>query len=121
MAEPDYSLLFICPKCRSFGSIYLVKAKYQIIIKQRCPEHGGRKFEIPYGRKDLILSLIHNGVFRCYECGQQAPLDHKKISGNWTLVKLNCPTHGNKLPYQKIWGTIYHEITMKEGEGPKLT
>ena len=122
MDKPDYSLLFNCPKCRSFGSIYLVKlTNLEVIIKQRCPDHGGRQFKINSSRKDLILPFIHNGVFRCYKCGQQASVHQKKVSGAWTLVKLSCPTHGNKLPFQKIWGTIYTEITMKLGEGPILT
>ena len=119
MSIPDYSILFSCHRCGKSGSIYLVRVVGpQIIVKQRCPDHGGRAFKFPLMRKDVVTKLFHDGFFRCYKCGQKAPMDSKKTSRRWTLLKLNCPTHGNNLPFQKLWGTLYNEVISKEGEGP---
>ncbi len=119
MADPNYSVLFNCPKCGKSGSIYLVKvAGTQIIVKQRCPDHGGRQFKIPLMRKDGVIPLFHDGFFRCFKCGAQAPVANKRNSGPWTLIRLNCPTHGVKIPELKIWGTVYSEVTQNHGEGP---
>ncbi|TFG25680.1 MAG: zinc ribbon domain-containing protein [Promethearchaeota archaeon] len=121
MAEPDYSMLFKCPKCSSFGSIYLVKlAGTQMIIKQKCPTHGGRVIKIPIMRKDVVSHLLHDGVFRCIKCGQQAPVHNLRVSGPWTLIRLNCPTHGIKVSELKIWSIIYSEITIKHGAEPQF-
>jgi len=73
MVDVDYSRAFSCPKCGEVGNIYLVKvAGGKIIIKQRCPVHGGRAFKIPLKDKDNYIHFIHDGVFRCYKCGQVA-------------------------------------------------
>jgi RNA polymerase subunit RPABC4/transcription elongation factor Spt4 len=33
------------------------------------------------------------------------------------LVKCVCPTHGKNIPSQKIWSTIYIDISTKETPG----
>lgn len=115
MVQSDYSQMFSCPRCGARGAIINLKAAGSyIIIKQKCPTHGGRTIKIPLVQKDLVLPYIRDGVFRCFKCGQEATLDHMKVSGYWTLVRMLCPTHGNKLPFAKIWGTIYSELPKGE-------
>ena len=112
MTQSDYNKLLDCPRCGALGAIYLLKiAGQKIIVKQRCPVHGGRSYKIPLMQKDQFIPHIRGAIFRCYKCGQEAPIDHVKVSGPWTLIKCSCRTHGKKLPYQKIWSAVYNEIS----------
>lgn len=114
MVDLDYSKMFSCPKCGAVGNIYLVKvAGNKVIVKQRCPTHGGRAFKILLKDKDNYINLIQDGVFRCYKCGQAAKQSYMRVSTPWTLIKTSCPTHG-AITTQKIWSTIYNEISSKE-------
>ncbi|MFX1394507.1 MAG: zinc-ribbon domain-containing protein [Promethearchaeota archaeon] len=111
MANLDYSQVFSCPRCGYKGAIYIVKiAGANIVFKQRCPTHGGRSFKLPLVQKDLYLPQVHDGIFRCFKCGQPATVDSMRISGPWALIRCLCANHGNKLPYQKIWSSIYTEV-----------
>lgn len=115
MTQPDFSNIFRCPRCGTTGAIYLLKvAGDKMIIKQRCPQHGGRSYKLPLIQKDQFILYIRNAIFRCYKCGQDTTVDHIKMSGPWTLIRAACPDHGNKLPYQKIWSTIYTEISRED-------
>jgi ssDNA-binding Zn-finger/Zn-ribbon topoisomerase 1 len=112
MAQPDFSNIFSCPRCGTTGAIYLLKvAGNKMIIKQRCPKHGGRSYKLPLIQKEQFIPNIRDAVFRCYKCGQEVKVDSLKMSGPWTLFKGVCPVHGNKLPYQKIWSTVFTEIS----------
>ena len=114
MMDQDYSKTFSCPKCGAVGNIYLVKvAGSKVIVKQKCPVHGGRAFKIPLKEKDKYIDLIQDGVFRCYKCGQETEQSYRKDSAPWTLIKTTCPIHG-AITTQKIWGTIYNQISNKE-------
>ena len=116
MANPDYGQLLLCPKCGNVGAIFVLKvAGLKIVIKQKCPKHGERATEFPFMQKDLLIPHLHDAIFRCFKCGQPAPVGLTKIDGPWTLIKCNCPTHGTKLPFQKIWSSLYIEI---EGQLP---
>ncbi len=116
MSHIDYSTIFSCPRCGTMGAIFLVKlAGTQMIIKQRCPTHGGRTIKLPLMQKDLVMPYIRNSVFKCFKCGQDATPNLIKIAGPWTIIKCTCPIHGNKVPNQKIWSTIYAEITSMPG------
>jgi hypothetical protein len=111
MAYPDYGQLLVCPKCGNIGAIYVLKvAGLKIVIKQKCPKHGGRSVVFPFMQKDYLIPHVRDAVFRCFKCGQPAPVGLTKIEGPWTLIKCNCPTHGTKLPFQKIWSSMYIEI-----------
>ncbi len=111
MLDHNYSQLFKCPRCGMIGAIYVVKvAGNRIIIKQRCPKHGGRSFKVPLIEKDNFNHLIRDNISRCYKCGQDAIINFIKPSGPWTLIKCSCPTHGT-MPVQKIWSSIYSEIS----------
>ncbi len=113
MAEKDYNKIFSCPKCGVSGNIYLVKVSgNKIVMKQRCPTHGGRSFTVPLKEKDSYIHLIQENVFRCYKCGQEAEQSYMRDSAPWTLIKTSCPTHG-AITTQKIWGSIYNEISNK--------
>jgi hypothetical protein len=113
MVDLDYNKTFSCPKCGEIGNIYLVKvAGSKVIVKQRCPVHGGRAFKVPLKDKDKYIHLIQNAVFRCYKCGQEAEQSYMRETAPWTLVKTSCPTHG-AITTQKIWGSIYNEISNK--------
>lgn len=115
MADIDYKKAFSCPSCGTAGNIYLVKvAGSKTVVKQRCPVHGGRAFKVPTKEKDQYIQFIQDGVYRCYKCGEDAKLSYKRIASPWTIVKTSCPTHG-ALTTQKIWSTIYDEIS-KEGD-----
>lgn len=114
MSHIDYSTIFSCPRCGTMGAIYLLKlAGTQMIIKQRCPSHGGRVIKLPLMQKDLVLPYIRNAVFKCFKCAQDATPNIIKIAGPWTIIKSICPTHADKVPKQKIWSTIYNEIAYK--------
>ena len=111
----NYNKLFSCPRCGNSGVIFLVKvAGTLVIIKQKCPKHGARSFNLPLLQEDLYIDTIRNGVFRCFKCGQEATVDQVKTKGPWALVKCACPTHGNKLPFQKISSIIYNRISGPE-------
>jgi hypothetical protein len=114
MANSNYSEIFSCPKCGIMGAIYVVKVSgNQIVIKQRCPTHGGRVFKVPLLQKDEYIDLIRDGVFRCYKCGQESVVSYMKPSGPWIQIKCSCPTHGEMI-IQKIWNSIYNEISSEE-------
>ncbi len=110
MSDMDYNKVPSCPKCGTVGAIYVLKyAGAQIIVKQKCPTHGGKAYKYPLRDRDIFLPNLRSAIFRCYKCGEEATVDHTKVSGPWTLIKCNCQTHGNKLPYQKIWTNAYNE------------
>ncbi|MFW9821009.1 MAG: hypothetical protein ACFFE5_15500, partial [Candidatus Thorarchaeota archaeon] len=85
-----------------------------IIIKYKCPKHGVKLIKIPLMQKNQYIPSIRKGFFKCYKCGQETSAQSAKTSGPWMLVKSACPTHGNKLPLQRIWSTIYIEISDKD-------
>jgi len=119
MTQQDYSKIFSCPRCGAMGAIYVLKvAGNKMVVKQRCPIHGGRSFNIPTMQKDLFLPYIKDSIFRCYKCGQEAKVDFLKVKGPWTLIKCDCPTHGKNLPTQKIWTSIYNEISAPSLQEP---
>lgn len=104
--------MFNCPKCNQPGVVYVVKqAGAYNIVKVKCPNHGAKSLKLPIAQKEQYISNIKEGVFRCYKCGATTKLGTVKISGPWALVRMICPTHQSKLPYQKIWNTIYAEIS----------
>lgn len=119
MSQSDLINMFDCPSSGNKSAVYLIKlVKDQILVKQSCPTlqpYGWtskpRHLRIPLRLKDQCNSHFRDAVFRCYKCGQESSVDHVKFSGPWTLIKLSCPTHGNKIPIHKIWSTIYSDIT----------
>ncbi|MFX0139313.1 MAG: hypothetical protein ACFFDN_37075 [Candidatus Hodarchaeota archaeon] len=112
MDQADFSHMFKCNKCGQFGAIYLAKAAGTVIVlKIKCPTHGGRSLKISLANKPQYISNLKDGIFRCYKCGAPSKLGTMKVSGPYTLVQMICPSHGSKLPYQKIWTSIYNEIT----------
>ena len=114
MTQPDFSKMFSCPRCGTMGAIYFLKvAGNNMIIKQRCPIHGGRSYKVPLVQKDISIPYIRDAVYKCYKCGQEVSVDQIKASGPWTLIRGACPNHGNKLPFQKIWNSVYAEISSK--------
>jgi len=118
MVDLDYNKTFSCPKCGAVGNIYLVKvAGNKVIVKQRCPTHGGRAFKLLLKDKDNYINLIQDGIFRCYKCGQKAEQSYMRVSKPWTLIKTSCPTHG-AITTQKIWSTIYNDISSKGATSP---
>jgi hypothetical protein len=115
MAQSEENKIFNCPKCGSKGTIYFIKAVgKKILIKQKCPRHGDRSFSIPLMKKNLFIPNFRENVFQCHYCGKETTVQKAKPSGPWILLKCTCPTHGNKLPIQRIWSTIYIDISAKE-------
>ena len=85
----------------------------EIVVKQVCPNHGQRSFILPIELKNSVIPYLQECLTRCMICGQEAESFDVKFSGPWSLVKIICPTHKNKLPYYKIWRSIYNEIYNK--------
>ena len=112
MSQSDLVNMFTCSGCGSILTTYLIKSvKDQILVKQKCPNHLEKVLRIPLRLKDQCISHFRDTVFRCYKCGQEATVGQVKISGPWTLIKLSCPTHGNKIPTHKIWSSVYSDIS----------
>lgn len=110
LSQADLVNLFSCPKCGTIGAIYFVKpVKDQLLVKQKCPYHGGRLFKLPIRLKDDSISHFQDAIFRCLKCGQRATSFHVKYSLPWALITVDCPTHGLKT--YKIWYTVYSEIS----------
>lgn len=104
--------LFNCSKCGTPGAIFFLKVEgNNIYIKYKCPKHGEKLIKIPLLQKNQFIASIRKGFFRCHKCGQETTVQSIKTSGPWMLVKSICPTHGNKLPLQRIWSTIYVDIS----------
>jgi len=121
MSQSDLVNMFDCPGSGNKGAVHLIKLeKDNFLVKQRCPPKGGRSFRIPLTLKDQSIPHFRDTVFRCYKCGQGSTVDHVKSLGWWTLIKLSCPTHGNNLPYHKIWTNIFIEIS-NEGSPIKFS
>ena len=112
MSQSDLAKMFTCPECGSIVATHLIKLeKDQILVKQNCRIHLVKVLRIPLRLKDQCISHFRDTVFRCYKCGQEATVDFVKLSGPWTLIKLSCPTHGNKIPTHKIWSSVYSDIS----------
>lgn len=120
MAQSE-NKLFNCPKCGSKGTIFFIKAiGKKILIKQKCPRHGDRSFNIPLMKKNLFIPYFRDNVFQCHYCGKKTTVEKAKPSGPWMLVNCVCPTHGNTLPLQRIWSTIYIDMTDEEIQSPQV-
>ena len=114
MVHADNSRYYKCPDCGKMSAIYVLKVVNDVmIIKHRCPKHGRRAFRLNLKYKEGSITHLRNAVFRCYECGEKTTLSSITTKGPWALIKCSCPTHGIKL-VQKIWNSIYSEITSKE-------
>lgn len=111
MSKYDYEELFSCQECGRATSIYLIKNNGpKVVIKHQCPEHGGDKFTVPFEDKNLYLDLIRNGIYRCFECGQETSLYTVEFKGPWALISCYCPTHGADVKTQKIWSSFFLEL-----------
>ncbi|MFX1380696.1 MAG: hypothetical protein ACFFA4_16555 [Promethearchaeota archaeon] len=122
ISQSDVIKMFECSKCGTMGATYFIKlVKDQILIKQRCPTHGGRLFRLPLRLKDQSISYFQNTIFLCFKCGQATTEANVKFSGPWTLINLSCPTHGISLPPHKIWGTVYNEVIKDIKTAPQST
>jgi hypothetical protein len=112
MTPSELPKLFECPESGTRGAVFLIKLiNNQMVVKQSCPPFGKRSFRISLKLKEQSIPLFRDTVLRCFYCGQVATLNYTKLSGPWTLLKLSCPTHGNKLPTHKIWTKIYTDIS----------
>ena len=120
MAQSEDIKHFSCSKCGNTGTIFFIKAvRKKIQIKQKCPQHGDRSFSIPLMKKNLFIPHFRASVFRCPKCGKETTVESAKPSGPWMLVKCVCPTHGKNIPPQRIWSTIYIDISTKEAPAPR--
>jgi hypothetical protein len=109
-----YAENFICPTCGKFGSIYLAKLNGpEVIIKQRCPEHGGRKFVLPLKDLDSYIDLILEGTHRCFKCGGPAVTTSVTYSGAYALIDPVCQRTKKSQKTLKIWSLIYIDAMKK--------
>ena len=114
--------MFSCPKCGTKCTVSLIRvAGAKVVGKQRCPLHGVKSFRFPMMQLKSLISYIQDSVYRCYKCGQEAIQDQVRMNGPWTLVKCACAIHGNKLPWQKIWNSIYFMMPSKSTTLPQPT
>lgn len=114
----SYETLFRCPTCGNMGALYLAKVDgAQLIIKQRCSQHGGRDFRLPLKELDSYKDLIRDGIYRCYSCGGPALPGPVKYSGAYAIINCVCQTNHTSQKTQKIWSTIYLDIIKEQKEG----
>lgn len=115
MAVQDYERVFRCQKCGAPTSIFVIKnSGDKVVIKHRCPEHGGDKIVVPFEDKKLYLDLIHNGIYRCFKCGQPVSLHTVEFSGPWAMISCYCRTHGVDVKTKKIWSSFFLEMQNPE-------
>jgi len=121
MEKIDYERVFRCPTCGSLGAIYLAKVNGpQVIIKQRCPEHGGRVFKLPLKELDSYINLILDGIYRCYTCGGPALPGPIQYSGPYAVINSVCQNTNRGQKTQKIWSTIFLDAIKNQPERPDL-
>ncbi len=87
----------------------------------RCPIHRRvRRLFLPYSRLTEWISAAGNRLFRCNFCGEPAKPKTAAIKGHFTVVLIDCPTHGTKENKRILWSPIYtsakaiHEIQLAE-------
>ena len=74
----------------------------------RCPIHRRvRRVFLPYSRLTEWISAVSNRLFRCNLCGAPAKPKKAAMKGHFTVVLLNCPTHGVKDNKRILWTPIY--------------
>lgn len=74
----------------------------------RCPVHRRvRRLFLPYSRLTEWISAAGNRLFRCNTCGNPAQPKKAGIKGHFTVVLLDCPTHGTKDNKRILWSPIY--------------
>jgi hypothetical protein len=112
MSQTDNIKKISCPKCGTVGAIYVLKVSgREVVIKQRCPIHGEKAYKIPFDQVEQYLPYFNDAVFRCFKCGQTATIYSTQVKGPWTLLRSACPKHGSSLPVQKIWTSIYNQLS----------
>ncbi|MDO8123012.1 MAG: zinc ribbon domain-containing protein [Candidatus Hermodarchaeota archaeon] len=74
----------------------------------RCPVHRRvRRLFLPYSRLTEWIGAAGNRLFRCNTCGNPAQPKKAGIKGHFTVVLLDCPTHGTKDNKRILWSPIY--------------
>jgi hypothetical protein len=74
----------------------------------RCPIHRRvRRIFLPYSRLSEWISAVGNRFFRCNICGEPAQPKKSGIKGHFTVVLLECPTHGIQDNKRILWSPIY--------------
>ncbi|MFX1565174.1 MAG: zinc ribbon domain-containing protein [Promethearchaeota archaeon] len=79
-----------------------------------------RRIFLPYSRLSEWIAAVGNRFFRCNICGEPAQPKRSGIKGHFTVVLLECPTHGVKDNKRILWSPIYtsakavNEIHMTE-------
>ncbi len=118
MSPVDYSHLFRCSRCNNIGTTYLLKyTPHKVVVKNKCPIHGAKSFVIPLNSLESLIPVIKDSIYRCFKCGERTTIDTIKTKKNWTLIRMNCDTHNNSLPFQKISTNVYDMV--QEFEEPK--
>ncbi|MHA1381170.1 MAG: hypothetical protein ACTSRG_22610 [Candidatus Helarchaeota archaeon] len=115
MVQIDHSQMFKCPKCGQMGIAVVIKVAGNVtVVKLKCPAHGGKTLKLSTPQIGQYIGIFKDSIFRCLKCGRAANIDHMKVSGPWTLVRMSCEVHGNHLSYQKIWSSIYQQVSIAE-------
>ncbi len=74
----------------------------------RCPIHRRvRRLFLPYSRLSEWVGAAGNRLFRCNTCGALAQPKKSGLKGHFTVVLLDCPTHGVKDNKRILWSPIY--------------
>jgi len=79
-----------------------------LAVYVRCPVHRRvRRLLLPYSRMSEWIGAVADRLFRCNTCGAPAHPQKVAIKGHWTVVLLECPTHGTRDNKRALWSPIY--------------
>ena len=89
---------------------YLTKDRelQPLAVYVRCPVHRRvRRLLLPYSRMSEWIGAVADRLFRCNICGAPAQPRRVAIKGHWTVILLECPSHGVRDNKRALWSPIY--------------
>ncbi|MFX1473951.1 MAG: hypothetical protein ACFFCO_00525 [Promethearchaeota archaeon] len=79
-----------------------------LAVYVRCPVHRkATRILLPYSQLSEWIGAAADRLFRCNTCGAPAFPQKVGVKGHWTILLLECPTHGTKDNKRILWTPIY--------------